>query len=382
MFRRATAVDDRTMTAQHSVPRRLHRRSDERVIAGVASGLGDYFNVDPLLIRIALVASLVFGGLGIFLYAAAWLLVPDDTSDRSVAERIFGGAALGGGLAGGMVVVVGIIVVLGVVSAVLGGVGDSTGGGGALALAIVIGLAGLFLLRRGSPAEAGVAPAPEGDAATAVTPAAPVARRARRPASPLGWYVLGAALIAVGAMALAGTVADVAFAPGTYGGVVLAIIGLGLLIGAWVGHARFLIVIGLLLLPFAWGASLIDMPIRGAWGNQVFTPSATTDIREAYHVAGGRLVLDLSRIETNGEPVTVSATVAMGELRVLVPDGATVEMDATLGAGTLRLLDGADDNGTDLDDHLVVGSGAPDFILDLDAGIGTIRVDARFTEAR
>jgi len=183
-------------------------------------------------------------------------------------------------------------------------------------------------------------------------------------------------------MALAGTVSDLAFAPGAYAGVLLAIIGLGLLIGAWVGHARFLIVIGLLLLPFAWGASLIDMPIRGEWGSQVFTPSAATEIRDAYHVAGGRLVLDLTRIETDGDPVTVSATVAMGELRVLVPDGATVEMDASVGAGTLRLLDGAFDNGTDLDDHLVVGSGSPDFILDLDAGLGAIRVDSRITEGR
>ena len=382
MFSASTDADDRGMTAQNSVPRRLHRRSDERVIAGVASGLGDYFNVDPLLIRIALVASLVFGGLGIFLYAAAWLLVPDDTSERSIAERIFGGGALGGGLLGAVVVVIGILVVLGVLSAVVGGVDHSTGGGGGLALAIVIGIVGVFLLRRGSPDGAVAAPAPEGEAATPVAPAAAVVRRERRPASPLGWYVLGAGLIAVGAMALAGTVADIAFTPATYAGVVLAIIGLGLLVGAWVGHARFLIVIGVLLLPFAWGASLIDMPIRGAWGNQVFSPAAATEVREAYHVAGGRLVLDLSRIEIDGEPVTVSASVAMGELRVLVPHGATVEMDASLGAGTLRLLDGAYDNGTDLEANSVSGSGAPDFILDLDAGIGTIRVTSRITEGR
>ncbi|HET9417506.1 MAG TPA: PspC domain-containing protein, partial [Candidatus Limnocylindria bacterium] len=98
------------MTAQPSVPRRLHRRSDERVIAGVASGLGDYFNVDPLLIRIVLVASLVFGGLGIFLYAAAWLLVPDDTSGQSVLERFLGGDR--NGLSGGLLVIFGAVVAL------------------------------------------------------------------------------------------------------------------------------------------------------------------------------------------------------------------------------------------------------------------------------
>lgn len=367
------------MTAQNSVPRRLHRRSDERVIAGVASGLGDYFNVDPLLIRIALVASLVFGGLGIFLYAAAWLLVPEEAEERSIAERIFGGAALGGGLAGAIVIVVSIVVILGILSAIFGGI--SNGGEGGLFLAAVIGIAGVLLLRRGS-SDRVVADAAEStgtdpaDAPTA-TVAAPIARRQPRPASPLGWYVLGAALIGVGAMALAGMAWDVTFTPGTYAGVVLALIGLGLLVGAWFGHARFLIVIGVLLLPFAWAASLVDVPIDGAWGQQRFTPTTASEVREEYHLAGGQLSLDLSRIEPGDGPVAVGASVAFGQLTVLVPDGATVEIDASVGGGTLRLLDGPFDDGTHLEDHVLTGADTPDFILDLDAGIGAIRVDTR-----
>jgi phage shock protein PspC (stress-responsive transcriptional regulator) len=368
------------MTAQHSVPRRLHRRSDERVIAGVASGLGDYFNVDPLLIRIALVASLVFGGLGIFLYAAAWLLVPDDSSGQSVMERFLGGDR--SGLPGGVVVVIGVIVALSAIGVIFGSPGD----GGALAFAVAVVAVGALLLQRRGPSDAAVAPtsasgAPPTDAVAA--PAAPVVRRQRRPASPLGWYALGAALIAVGGMALAGSTWGIAFTPGTYAGVVLGVIGLALLVGAWFGHARFLIVIGLLLLPVAWAASLVDVPIQGAWGQQLFAPTAASEVRDSYHLAGGHLELDLSRVEaSSSDPVTVDASIAFGQLTVVVPDDASVEVDASLGGGTLRLLNEPFDNGTYLANHVVAGSGDPDFILDLDGGIGSIRVETRTREDR
>jgi phage shock protein PspC (stress-responsive transcriptional regulator) len=371
-------------TEQHTVPRRLRRRSDERVIAGVASGLGDYFNVDPLLVRIALVASLVFGGLGFFIYGAAWLLVPDDASDRSVVERILNGGA--GSVPGGLVVLAGLVIAL----AVIGVIGN-TDTGGALALAVIAVAVGAVLLRRGGPEDAGVVvpvpataadPGAEPTAATVVSEAPSVVRRPRRPPSPLGWFTLGALLVGVGLLALASTAWDLAVTPGVYAGVVLGTIGLGLLVGTWWGHARFLIVIGLLVLPFAWVASLVDVPIQGPWGSQRFSPTSADEVREAYHVAGGQLLLDLSRIEAGAEPIGVSASVAVGDLRVLVPDGATLDLEASVGGGMIRLLDGPTLEGTQLEDGRAVDAGEPEIVLDLDAGIGAIRVDSRQSEGR
>ena len=360
------------MTAQPSIPRRLHRRSDERVIAGVASGLGDYFNIDPLLIRIVLVASLVFGGLGIFLYAAAWLLVPDDRSGRSVFDGFVGGDRPGP--SGGLVVIAAVIVAL----VALGFIFGAPGSGGEVVLAIGVVAVGAFLLQRRG---AFVAPPPASSTdAAAITEPIPAAapRREPRPPSPLGWFVVGATLIVVGAMALASNAWDVAFTPGTYAGVVLGLIGLGLVIGAWFGRATFLIVIGLLLLPLAWAASLVDVPIQGEWGQQRFAPSDVSEVRETYHLAGGQLAIDLSRVEASADdPVTVQASVAFGEVVVLVPNGATVEVDASVGGGRIGLMDQPFDNGTYLENHLVEGPGAPDFILDLDAGLGSVRVDSR-----
>ncbi|HCP61638.1 MAG TPA: hypothetical protein DIU14_04090, partial [Actinobacteria bacterium] len=56
--------------------RRLVRRTDDRVIAGVAAGLGDYFSVDPILFRVAFIVTSFTGGLGLLLYVVAWWLLP------------------------------------------------------------------------------------------------------------------------------------------------------------------------------------------------------------------------------------------------------------------------------------------------------------------
>ena len=68
-------------------PRRLTRSTDDRVIGGVSGGLGAYFDVDPVLFRIAAVALVVFGGAGLLLYAAAWVLIPNDQTAPGAGVR-------------------------------------------------------------------------------------------------------------------------------------------------------------------------------------------------------------------------------------------------------------------------------------------------------
>ena len=56
--------------------KRLHRSMQDRKIAGVCGGLGEYFELDPVLFRAAFVVLAFAGGLGILLYLALWLVVP------------------------------------------------------------------------------------------------------------------------------------------------------------------------------------------------------------------------------------------------------------------------------------------------------------------
>lgn len=58
----------------------LHRSSTNRVLAGVAGGLGEYFDIDPTIIRIVFIILTVFGGSGILIYLVLWLVMPGDSS--------------------------------------------------------------------------------------------------------------------------------------------------------------------------------------------------------------------------------------------------------------------------------------------------------------
>ena len=63
--------------------RRLYRSSDDRIISGVAGGVAEYFDIDPVIVRIALVVLTLAGGAGFVGYIAAWVLLPE--RDGSVA---------------------------------------------------------------------------------------------------------------------------------------------------------------------------------------------------------------------------------------------------------------------------------------------------------
>ena len=57
---------------------RLTRSTTDRKVAGVAGGLGRHLNVDPTILRVLFVVLCFFGGAGFLLYGVAWLLVPED----------------------------------------------------------------------------------------------------------------------------------------------------------------------------------------------------------------------------------------------------------------------------------------------------------------
>ena len=59
--------------------KRLYRSRSDRMIAGVAGGLGDYFNIDPTIVRLIFVFFVIFGvGSGVLAYFILMLLVPEE----------------------------------------------------------------------------------------------------------------------------------------------------------------------------------------------------------------------------------------------------------------------------------------------------------------
>ncbi|HEX2043930.1 MAG TPA: PspC domain-containing protein, partial [Acidimicrobiales bacterium] len=63
---------------------RLTRATDDKVVGGLAGGLGRYFGIDPVVFRIAFVVLTLAGGSGILLYLVGWLMIPDDTGSTVV----------------------------------------------------------------------------------------------------------------------------------------------------------------------------------------------------------------------------------------------------------------------------------------------------------
>ena len=68
--------------------KKLHRSSKHKVLGGVCGGIADYFDIDPVITRLAFVlitfASHVFGGL--LIYCIAWIILPLDIVGQVVVK--------------------------------------------------------------------------------------------------------------------------------------------------------------------------------------------------------------------------------------------------------------------------------------------------------
>jgi phage shock protein C len=88
------------------------RSREDRVIAGVCGGLGEYLGVDAVLIRIAALILVFAGGAGLILYVIGWIAMPEAPETPAVAGAD-GQAAPPVRRTSGSIVVGGIFVVLG-----------------------------------------------------------------------------------------------------------------------------------------------------------------------------------------------------------------------------------------------------------------------------
>jgi len=68
--------------------KRLERKVEGRLVAGVCAGLGDYLGIDANLIRVGLAVLTIFGGFGALAYLLAWALMPEEGESASVVEKI------------------------------------------------------------------------------------------------------------------------------------------------------------------------------------------------------------------------------------------------------------------------------------------------------
>lgn len=66
---------------------RLYRSEINRILGGVCGGLGEYFKIDPTIIRIIFVVMVVFGGSGLLIYLLLWLIIPSFSSKTNLTHE-------------------------------------------------------------------------------------------------------------------------------------------------------------------------------------------------------------------------------------------------------------------------------------------------------
>ena len=122
----------------------------------------------------------------------------------------------------------------------------------------------------------------------------------------------------------------------------LAILGIGLLIGTWLGRARWLIPLGVVLtLALGGGYAAIN---DGHWtrtriGDVSYAPQTVGEIQPLYEREMGSLRLDLSDVDFTGRNVTIEVNVAVGNLEIELPSDVDATVDATLDLGSASVLD-------------------------------------------
>jgi phage shock protein PspC (stress-responsive transcriptional regulator) len=334
--------------------RRLTRVQDGRVIAGVCQGAARYFDVDPVIFRIGLAVLTVFGGAGIIVYALAWLLIPDETTPQTKLERWLSGGRFDLRQVA-LLAVVAVSVVIFLANANI--FGHRFGAAAvavlaALLLTEVIGRRtghGLFAPRqRSAPVYFGPpSPTPPAPGAAPATWTAPTATtvmpRPPKERAWLGWLTFGAVLLTGGVLWLLASSNAAHPQPADALAICVAICGVGLVVGTFLGRARAMIPIGILLVLALGIANALPRDLTWTAGTRDWTPTLLTPA-SAFVLGAGKADLDLTGVDPTTS-ATVVARIGAGRMIVTVPHGMGVVVDATVGAGRLYIF-GHEQDGT------------------------------------
>jgi phage shock protein PspC (stress-responsive transcriptional regulator) len=336
-----------------------------RHIAGVAGGIARHLDVDPLLVRVLLVVSVFFGGAGAIVYVAAWLFAPEDGHEDGFVPV---GPPTRNLL---------LWVATGV--ATLSLLGDALGDTNIPWFwLLVLGIAAVWWLNRekktGTPPAQGYPndpgdPGDQGNPDTAVfavqpspmpapwTSVPPQMQLPRRPKPPLlfGPAIATAALVA-GLLGLADVANWFPVSDSAYPAAVTAVFGAFLVLGAFWGRAGGLIALGLVSLLVLAGTTAVSMV--GRTGMHFTTPvdaqpQTVAELEETYSFSVGAARIDLGELDADtldGERVQIRGEV--GEITVIVPDDASVAVDARItGPGEAKVFEttGGDIDGAHLE---------------------------------
>jgi phage shock protein PspC (stress-responsive transcriptional regulator) len=351
---------------------RLRRTTYDRKIAGVAGGIARHFDIDPVIVRVLFVVLAFFGGAGIILYGACWLLLPDDATNEAKLRLDERSRTVALVLVGSL--------------AFLSLLGDAWGGWGfPWPLAIIGVIVFIVVSARGprDPAPApmhapvpGQAPYPPGPPAGPPAYAAAVRRDRTNPRKRgpiLFWYTMALVALALSTLGIADA-AGAEITDSAYPAVTLAVIGVMLVVGAFYGRAGGLILAGLVATVATAGATAAHEVDAGRIET---APRSAAMVDSRYSLTAGEILLDLRDVEDVAalDGSTIHLDVTFGRIEVLLPEGLDADVVATVeGAGQTDLFGLSRDGSADASyDGAADG---PTVTIDAEVVLGEIDVDS------
>lgn len=330
----------------------LVRPLQGRYLAGVCAALGRATGTDPVLWRVVLAVLVCFMGTGAVLYLIAWLLIPEEGDTASPLEGMLGRGY--SSMSPMLVVVLGIIATFLLFLVLPRPLYVLLAGGTVLALLLLLNRVRTAAGTTAAPVPPAPPPAPAPAPAPVPAPvAAPAAGTAqagyRPPFAPHGPFAgpppppprpprpprersalpavaFFAVLVLLGALGLLDLTGALDVPAAGYLAGALAVVGAGLLTGAWLGRARSLIALGLVLvlaLPVVHVAETVDPPEN--MGDLTWTPQSLADVEEEYALTFGSGLVDLRQVDFSGREVAVTIRIMFGDMRVAVPEEVAVE---------------------------------------------------------
>lgn len=232
-------------------------------------------------------------------------------------------------------------------------------------------------------AEAPAGDSPAGGQATpppTPTPTPPDLPPAKpRESSILGRLTIGVMLLGLGVLAVLDNIPGIPIdaEPRHYMALAVTILGVGLLVGSIAGRARWLILVGVIMVP-----TLIFSPVFELdWGSESFeravSPATFSDVESSYDLDIGTLEIDLTGLPWNGEEVAIEASVDAGEIEIYLPDDVGIIGRASVDIGEVsepgRSSAGLGDPGLDWDSPGGLGT----VLLDAEVNLGAIQIHRR-----
>jgi len=373
--------------AEKPRPRRLLRSSGDRMLWGVAGGLGEYLRIDPTLVRLGFAAATIFGGFGVIAYLVMAVVVPEDDGTGKPRE---------GRRPPTWAIVLLALAVLVALPGPLWGWGWHHDGGWPwwgffgplwLIFLIVAGFLVVRAMRRGRPFR-GRREAAQDSADATTTQAATAETSERGDEPPRAVRAIALIVLALAAICAAATVAAcAAWATATGNGEVVAgvVIAIGVAIAAtaFIADARriapWLLAAALVLGLPAGAMAAADIRFDGGIGDREYRPAALTDLpADGYDFGVGQMIVDLRDLHwTDGQTVSLSSELGIGQMIVSVPPNVCVDADATGKAGEL-LVRGETSDGVDLEiDQSQPQGKAPRLDLDAQIQLGQLTVTDR-----